>query len=1040
MDPDASSRASGDEGGGGGGRSHRDRHRDRDRSRGAVPRDVALPNSSRRAANARSRRGEGRNVGNSAHGDRPPQASKSSPRRGHNEKHESEWRQRDQGRSSDRDKPRHRDDRHRSDENRRRGPQSSRGADSESDADRAEDKPSYSQYLVKDDVNGGEGDDEDVAEDSGDEIVIDYASEEEEEKEEDLSEEVGGQSFEEDIEDANYNEPSIAASKKPSRSKQTVKDYRGSFDDSEMEELMRGDESANTREHAEIGHKQGDDRGNSPELNPEHQREKESEPKEYGADQAGGVVSAPRQRSADPPAAHEIQSGHRSSTPDNMDPHDDDATLLSRLDAPPSPAGPERNVERNPLKDKVGDAGAGSGAPGGSAYSNYVLDEEGRRQAQEIHGQNSALVEVEQKLGQVALRSSLRGQDPPERGRGHDPTQVGLNDPPDRSSHRSRGSRGGKTSRGGSRREKKGREKKSAKAPPPKSILKKRDAPIPITRFGKPVDHGSGHSDEGSITGSDGEDDGGDSDPEVTERKATQPANGCGDGGEAKDEPSVVTGKSGLRSGKYAALNVAAAQRNNDEDEDEDESDGEGSFSSRGHYFSESEADPGTEGSDAEEEEDYDDDDRAFKSIDSAKDSRFDRAHSHFLRTADLGLTQDTIFAEQFLDEPGAKPEPHYHHPSPHPPPGVQFHIDENWVSLDDGRGGHSPIAPQAVDALVAMGYRAACDPMMWTPTSKTRKFMTEKGLRFDDVPIPGPIDEGEGGPSDSNCLVWSGKFPHKYHGHEQPAIRSQGVVNMSPEDLVDLLMDSARVGEYNKSSLGRFDEVVLSDGTDLDSCPFSGQRKKKLTGVVMRGATIIDGTAVLDSETDDEQSDMEEEIIEEVFDDHGGKSVRTISTSASSRKERRDSRFVGVTKLVRTKNKPPLVRKVLEFFTLLHCRALTDDQGGDGYIIVGRGVIPASDAEKSGKGVMHSEILLNVHIVRRLRNSRSRRGKDGKGSRGRNVATSGRKASKGDLANRCLLINVTHLKSPMVPNMLAKKVGLSGALNFISDIRALTE
>jgi len=51
---------------------------------------------------------------------------------------------------------------------------------------------------------------------------------------------------------------------------------------------------------------------------------------------------------------------------------------------------------------------------------------------------------------------------------------------------------------------------------------------------------------------------------------------------------------------------------------------------------------------------------------------------------------------------------------------------------------------------------------MMWTPTSKTRKYMTEKELRFDDIPIPGSVDEGVGGPDDGDCLVWSGRFPHK--------------------------------------------------------------------------------------------------------------------------------------------------------------------------------------------------------------------------------------------------------------------------------------
>jgi hypothetical protein len=34
-------------------------------------------------------------------------------------------------------------------------------------------------------------------------------------------------------------------------------------------------------------------------------------------------------------------------------------------------------------------------------------------------------------------------------------------------------------------------------------------------------------------------------------------------------------------------------------------------------------------------------------------------------------------------------------------------------------------------------------------------------------------------------------------------------------------------------------------------------------------------------------------------------------------------------------------------------------------------------------------------------------------------------------------MINVHHMKSPMVPNMLAKKVGLSAASSFVMDIRA---
>mmetsp|Transcript_3817 Transcript_3817/g.8426 ORF Transcript_3817/g.8426 Transcript_3817/m.8426 type:complete len:882 (-) Transcript_3817:2-2647(-) len=390
-------------------------------------------------------------------------------------------------------------------------------------------------------------------------------------------------------------------------------------------------------------------------------------------------------------------------------------------------------------------------------------------------------------------------------------------------------------------------------------------------------------------------------------------------------------------------------------------------------------------------------------SEDEGESFEFDRTRSHYLRTADLGLTQDTIFAQQFLDNPNSIPEPHYHHPTPHPPPGVQFNIDENWICVDDGSGGHSPIAPQAVDALVNMGYRAACDPMMWTPTSKTRKYMTEKRITFDSLPLPGPLFEGEGGINDKNCLLWSGRFRHRYHGFELPAIRSQGIVNKSAEELVDLLMDSSRVDEYNKASTGRTDEVVLSYGND-DGCPFSGQRKKKLTGVVMHGATIVDGSAFIDDE------------------------LKTSSTSSSSQRSK-VSVFCGVTKLVRSTNKIPLIKKTSEFITLLHCRELLEEQGGNGYIIVGRSITPADDGRS--RAVIRSEVLLSVTIIRRLHQSEKGVAKSAA------VSDSGRVASKKDLRNRCLLITMNHVKSPLIPKMIAKKIGLSAATGFMSDIRA---
>jgi len=826
-------------------------------------------------------------------------------------------------------------------------------------------------------------------------------------------------------------------------------------------------------------------RGNSPERNPELHP--------VNADVAGGVgadvtsselvVAQPQtsvhesQQSQDPPDLHELMDTkksspykhHKSNSSKSMDPDQQiNPTILKHLeiDSPPTPVSAERNRRRPKVDVYNSESAKGGGAEGrekgkGGQYTNYALDDEAYRQYQnqiDNDEQQSGIIIPTPPLASSSnyppdapsVRSA-RGQDPPEGGRGGDPKPWGSSDPPTGSSHRVayRSGLGGISSSAESRRVKRDdapaakgvtttaaaastksmatKKDPEKKKPVIKGILKKKNSsPPPIAFFGKPVasppqppDNFFDNQSANSIG----------SDPSVSEQKHSVKIQNFDDDGNFDSQS--VSNKSGLRSGRFAAANAAAAAAHNPGPRVVEESDDSGSDAVVDADISEDER--------KHSPPEPDDDENTLTAITQNNNDKFDRTRSHFLRTADLGLTQDTIFAEQFLDDPNAKPEPHYHHPSLHPPPGVQFHFDENWICVDDGRGGHSPIAPQAVDALVAMGYRAACDPMMWTPTAKTRKYMTEKNLRFDDIPIPGPLEEGEGKAGDSSCLCWSGKFSHKYHGHEIPATRSQGIINMSAEDLVDLLMDSTRVKEYNKTSKGRSDELVLSDGTNLETCPFSGRRKKKLTGVVMEGSIVVDGVAVLESETDGSDVEQEEE---HVFDDSGNRTVRTLSSRVSNStagKGRKTSKFEGVTKIVRTKNKPPLVRKLLEFVTLLHCRALSDEQGGDGYIIAGRGITPAEDAEKDTKGVRRSEILINVYIIRRLNTKKKSEEKKKNGSKSIVVSASGKKSSREELKNRCLMICVNHLKSPMIPNMLAKKVGLSASVNFISDIRQLT-
>ena len=73
------------------------------------------------------------------------------------------------------------------------------------------------------------------------------------------------------------------------------------------------------------------------------------------------------------------------------------------------------------------------------------------------------------------------------------------------------------------------------------------------------------------------------------------------------------------------------------------------------------------------------------------------------------------------------------------------------------------------------------------------------------------------------------------------------------------------------------------------------------------------------------------------------------------------------------------------------------------------------------------------MHIIRRLLEKKN---KDVKQKR----ISSRDRAQAATMRNRCLMINVVNVKSPIIPNMLAKKVSLSAAASFISDIRALTD
>jgi len=331
----------------------------------------------------------------------------------------------------------------------------------------------------------------------------------------------------------------------------------------------------------------------------------------------------------------------------------------------------------------------------------------------------------------------------------------------------------------------------------------------------------------------------------------------------------------------------------------------------------------------------------ASKELSPVKEVVLSLVPSMYIRTADLPTMKESASSFMRMSSSDIAESDwidHIHKPSSTPPlPSISNVPQESWVALDDGNGNKAPLTEMAMKALVSAGLDASMDQSMWTANGPTTRLL--KSGDWDDTvfvsydkrqPIPAPHAKGTQGEMD--VLVWSGTFSHKYYGCDLPAIRCEAIVNMSPKALANLLVDSKRVKEYNKMSIGRDDILVLQD----------------------------------------------DEIC--------------------------------VTKVVCGRSKPPMLGKILQLKTLLHMEELP---GGsqNGYVVVSRAVTHSDDAETAADPkVIHSEMLMGLNVIR---------------------------AIEGE-PDRCVLINVNHLMSPMIPMFMAKKLGLSSAVNFINDIRSL--
>jgi hypothetical protein len=271
---------------------------------------------------------------------------------------------------------------------------------------------------------------------------------------------------------------------------------------------------------------------------------------------------------------------------------------------------------------------------------------------------------------------------------------------------------------------------------------------------------------------------------------------------------------------------------------------------------------------------------------------------------------------------------------------------NELWVALDNGAQMHTPVASAAVAALAKFGLDAALDQDMWTAADKA----TAKLLERSDLQTSWHAD---------TLATHSGTCP---------ALKN----HCSKADNEAVLVWS-----------GRFRHGLY--GSDLPC---------------VRAAAVIDMSAKALFDLLEDSTRVQEYNAMSL----GRQDLLVLQS------ELEGGVFGGITKIARSETRPPLLRKTLQFTSLLHGRVLDADAGS--YLLVSRAVTLRDNPDNGNSTtptVFVSEILMGVNIIRPVEGAKDR---------------------------KCVLVSVNHVRSPMVPLLIAKRIGLQAAINFVHDLR----
>lgn len=170
---------------------------------------------------------------------------------------------------------------------------------------------------------------------------------------------------------------------------------------------------------------------------------------------------------------------------------------------------------------------------------------------------------------------------------------------------------------------------------------------------------------------------------------------------------------------------------------------------------------------------------------------------SNFLRIHDLGLPTNENGTLRISDLDRTEE------------PIVSTRMD--LYSLDcDGRN-------MVLNALAKRALTVVTDEgPMWVPDRSTEKIISSRG----------PSEQEWHYASGGDVFVWSGKLDFEGFGDDILAVKARAIIPTTAENMLNLLMDSSRVKEYNKMSLGRTDQFFFKKGVDSTEDGLKGEAK----------------------------------------------------------------------------------------------------------------------------------------------------------------------------------------------------------------------